>query len=153
MNTEIETMNFANHSKAGSLDSGDALTCISTGVTVARQLLKALAADLSMSSTSKVAFGHPAEQLRAWMIAARQLLSSTDDQTIDTLDIETYIRAAEQHGQDDDPDHEVGDLQDHLREMWKLLTPDQQAAFAESPEVRERVELGIGSDEDEDDDA
>jgi len=69
-------------------------------------------------------------------------------------DIEHYIRAAEQHGIDDDPDHEVGDLQDHLRDMWNLLTPEQRSAFAALSDVRARVELGTGSiDEDEDEGA
>jgi hypothetical protein len=68
-------------------------------------------------------------------------------------DLEFYIRAAEQHGKDDDPDHEVGDLQDHLRDVWTLLTSEQRAAFAALSDVRERVELGIGDDDDEDEGA
>jgi hypothetical protein len=31
-------------------------------------------------------------------------------------DVGTYIAAARQHGEDSEPDHEVGDLQDLLRE-------------------------------------
>jgi len=35
--------------------------------------------------------------------------------------------AAIQHGQDDDPDHEVGDLQEALSICLELMTPDQLA--------------------------
>jgi hypothetical protein len=36
---------------------------------------------------------------------------------------------AEQHGVDDDPDHEVGDLQDALRLALNLMTLEQLAEF------------------------
>lgn len=60
-------------------------------------------------------------------------------------DIETYISAAQQHGEDSEPDHEVGDLQDMLRVVWKLLTPQQKAAFRESEAALSTLEMG-GSD-------
>jgi hypothetical protein len=50
-------------------------------------------------------------------------------------DIETYISAAEQHGQDSEPDNEVGDLQDLLRAAWTLLAPEQKKAFAKRADV------------------
>ncbi|WP_425953221.1 hypothetical protein [Ralstonia pseudosolanacearum] len=62
-------------------------------------------------------------------------------------DIEVCIRAARQHGEDDDPDHQVGDLQDCVREMWQLMTPEQREAFMDSDGVRERLELGLHSEE------
>ena len=34
---------------------------------------------------------------------------------IDRTDIETYLGAARQHGEDEHPDHEAGDLQAMLR--------------------------------------
>ena len=37
--------------------------------------------------------------------------------------IERLIASAQRHGDMGDPDHEVGDLQDLLRPMWDLLTP------------------------------
>lgn len=61
--------------------------------------------------------------------------------------VEVCIRAAKQHGDDDDPDHEVGDLQDCLREMWVLLTPDQRNAYMSSESVIGRLELGLYSEE------
>ncbi len=47
---------------------------------------------------------------------------------MDTLDknVETLIEGARLHGENSDPDHEVGDLQDLLRECWKLMAPSQR---------------------------
>lgn len=55
------------------------------------------------------------------------------------LDVEFYIEFAEKHGEDY-PDHECGDLQDFLREMWGLLTPKQRMHFAKLPNVLEKIE-------------
>ena len=52
--------------------------------------------------------------------------------------------AAQQHGLDSDPDHEVGDLQDALRECFNLLTKEQCGV------VLGRLELW-GDDEEETD--
>jgi len=41
------------------------------------------------------------------------------------LDVETYIAAATTHGENDDPDHEVGDLQDLLRAAFSVMTESQ----------------------------
>jgi hypothetical protein len=57
-------------------------------------------------------------------------------------DVERYIDAALQHGEDSEPDHEVGDLQDYLRVMWDLLTPEQQSQFARDERVVELLESG-----------
>jgi hypothetical protein len=43
----------------------------------------------------------------------------TDDEVYQAI-----VAAAERHGQADDPDHEVGDLQDALRTACSLLSPD-----------------------------
>ncbi len=51
--------------------------------------------------------------------------------------VETYLNAARQHGEDSEPDHEVGDLQQYLRIALSLMTDDQKAAFAVHPEVVE----------------
>lgn len=56
--------------------------------------------------------------------------------------IELVLDAAKQHGEDDDPGHEAGDLQDHLRVMWKLLTPAQQIAFLKTEQVLDTIEVG-----------
>lgn len=36
--------------------------------------------------------------------------------------VETLILAAEEHGKQSEPDHEVGDLQDMLRTCWAFLS-------------------------------
>ena len=55
------------------------------------------------------------------------------------LDVEFYIEQATQHGELSDPDHEVGDLQQYLRQAWALLTPEQRIAFARSADVQETL--------------
>lgn len=39
--------------------------------------------------------------------------------------LNAILRATTEHGQDDDPDHEVGDLQAALSIILPLLTPEQ----------------------------
>ena len=56
--------------------------------------------------------------------------------------IETYIQAAKNHGELDDPDHEVGDLQDMLRIAFRLLLPGQVKAFGRAPEVEAVLDAG-----------
>lgn len=41
--------------------------------------------------------------------------------------VEKIIQAAKTHGDESEPDHEVGDLQDALREAWKRMTPEQRS--------------------------
>ncbi len=60
------------------------------------------------------------------------------------LDIDKYIDAACQHGLDSNPDHEVGDLQDLLRAMWEILSPEQKKAFTELPNIKEVLANGTG---------
>jgi hypothetical protein len=50
------------------------------------------------------------------------------------MDIETIIERCRQHGQDDEPDHEVGDLQDVLRAAWGVMTEAQKAELQATPE-------------------
>lgn len=52
------------------------------------------------------------------------------------LDAETYTNAAETHGSIDDPDHEIGDLQQLFRTAFDMLAPNQKRAFFFHPEVR-----------------
>jgi hypothetical protein len=55
---------------------------------------------------------------------------------VDTSEaVESLIEAAKRHGAESDPDHEVGDLQDFLRAIWKQLTPAQRAAALRSGPV------------------
>lgn len=52
--------------------------------------------------------------------------------------VERIIDAAQKHGEQSEPDHEVGDLQDVLRKCWEEMTVAQrQAVFAESKELIE----------------
>lgn len=51
-------------------------------------------------------------------------------------DVETYISAAEAHGSLDDPDHEVGDLQQLLTSAFGMLTIEQRTRYFLNPDVR-----------------
>jgi hypothetical protein len=51
------------------------------------------------------------------------------------LDCEFYLSVAQTHGEDSEPDHEVGDLQEFFRTVWLLLTPEQIVAFANHPDT------------------
>lgn len=55
--------------------------------------------------------------------------------------VEKILNAAEQHGRESEPEHQVGDLRDALRLAWRHLTPD----------ARERVlaEIDLWGDGDE----
>lgn len=54
--------------------------------------------------------------------------------------VELLIEAAEQHGQDSEPDHEVGDLQTYLRAAWKVLTPEQKLEVLQDDAVVDTFE-------------
>lgn len=58
-------------------------------------------------------------------------------QTTPAIDVETMIAAAERHGAESDPDHEVGDLQQILRAAWEIMTPEQRVALAADDMVQE----------------
>ena len=66
----------------------------------------------------------------------------TKDQTPHSIvfDVERLIEAARRHGEDSEPDHEVGDLQDVLRAAWAELTPDQRRRVIRSPDVSNVIE-------------
>lgn len=42
---------------------------------------------------------------------------------------QTILNAAQAHGMESEPDHEVGDLQDALIAAWKLLSSEQRVAL------------------------
>jgi hypothetical protein len=56
------------------------------------------------------------------------------------FDVEHLLTVAKQHGEDSEPDHEVGDLQDFLRVAWALLNEQQKAAFFADPAVAQTYE-------------
>lgn len=64
--------------------------------------------------------------------------------------IERLIAAAERHGQDSEPDHEVGDLQSLLRRAWELMEPHQRTTLLTSSEAEEVLEHGGDGEPDAD---
>lgn len=56
--------------------------------------------------------------------------------------IERILNAAEQHGRNDDPDHEVGDLQDVLRAAWSLMTLEQRNQLMAAAETVDVLRAG-----------
>lgn len=55
---------------------------------------------------------------------------------LSTTPLDRILAAAKAHGEDDDPDHEVGDLQEVLRAAWSRMTPEQRLMLTLSPEVQ-----------------
>lgn len=53
--------------------------------------------------------------------------------------IDHILDAARHHGEVSDPEHEVGDLQDALRQAWNLMTAAQRLALMQDDEMRSRV--------------
>ena len=53
-------------------------------------------------------------------------------------EFDALLIAANKHGMESDPDHEVGDLQDILRSCWKRLTSEQKKEV-----YREHAELVV----------
>lgn len=49
--------------------------------------------------------------------------------------VSVLFRAAEQHGQDSEPDHEVGDLQDIIVCLYERLSLEQRKEVAEDPRI------------------
>jgi rRNA maturation endonuclease Nob1 len=53
---------------------------------------------------------------------------------------EEVTDAAQKHGSESEPDHEVGDLQDALRVALNLLTPEQVEMFKQDYSVQQVLE-------------
>jgi hypothetical protein len=54
----------------------------------------------------------------------------------DLLDVEAYIRRAEDHYLDNgDADFEIGDLHAFLRAAFEIMTPEQRVAFRDHKAV------------------
>lgn len=75
--------------------------------------------------------------------AERVLAGKLPASTLQDRDIELCILGAQTHGECEEPDHEVGDLQDCVREMWRLMTRAQQQTFMASDAVRDRLEYNL----------
>ena len=56
---------------------------------------------------------------------------------LDRTDPATWLLAAEQHGAEEDPDHEFGDLQAIARAAWSRMGPEEIARFEESAIARD----------------
>lgn len=74
------------------------------------------------------------------------LLSGPEAQPepVDFEPLEPLIEGAKRHGEDSEPDHEVGDLQDFLRAMWELLTAEQRLAYVGLPAVQDTYRTATG---------
>lgn len=59
--------------------------------------------------------------------------------------LECLMEVAKSHGEDSEPDHEVGDLQDLLRPMWESMTPAQQRSYLASDAVATMLEGAAAS--------
>jgi hypothetical protein len=46
-------------------------------------------------------------------------------------DLERILAAAKNHGAVGDPDMEVGDLQQLVRDLWKFLSPEERKVFVQ----------------------
>lgn len=61
---------------------------------------------------------------------------------LDLTDLETYIDTAEQHGEMEHLDYEIGDLVAMLREVWEQLPALQRASVLESDSFAAVLETG-----------
>lgn len=60
----------------------------------------------------------------------------------DDAGLSWILQSAQAHGQADDPDHEVGDLQDAVRGMWACMSTSGHRAVLANDAVGTLVELG-----------
>jgi len=61
-----------------------------------------------------------------------------------TTDIEDLITFAAEHGENSEPDHEVGDLQTFLRVAFNILSDEQKTTFFSHAEVASTYEAARG---------
>lgn len=83
--------------------------------------------------------------LASLMVAAATLNSQNALQIEPSsgLDVETLIAAATKHGEESEPDHEVGDLQEYIRSAWAVLTEAQKTAVFLLPSVQATYENAV----------
>lgn len=62
--------------------------------------------------------------------------------------LDLILSAAKAHGENSEPDHEVGDLQAVLRAAWEIMTPGQRAALLSDPRVAEQLESELPEGDD-----
>jgi hypothetical protein len=56
--------------------------------------------------------------------------------------LDKLFESADNHGEDSEPDHTVGDLQDLLTTTWAILTPDQKRTLLQSDAVETLLDMG-----------
>ena len=80
------------------------------------------------------AFMAAISDISSWNIeAAEERLGLAEEVLGNGLkDLETVFEMAKQHGEDSDPDHEVGDLQELLRQAWEIMSPEQRLKLLQS---------------------
>jgi len=54
--------------------------------------------------------------------------------------LQAILDAAQTHGSESEPDHEVGDLQDALQAAWDLMSNEQRDQLMEQHEIKELLE-------------
>lgn len=67
------------------------------------------------------------------------------DRDADEQGINTFIAFATAHGETSDTREVIGDLSDMLRAAWRLMTPEQRAAFRDDADVLGIIEAAGGS--------
>lgn len=66
------------------------------------------------------------------------------------MDIERVLAAFARHGEDSEPDHEVGDLQDFIWLLWNVMTDEQKRFVQASADLYETLACAVGWEEAED---
>ena len=61
--------------------------------------------------------------------------TGTSDEPLPERDLSDYLGFARAHADTADTRRWVEDLEDMLRIAWKLMTPEQQAAFRSHPDI------------------
>jgi hypothetical protein len=56
--------------------------------------------------------------------------------------LDKLFESADHHGEDSEPDHTVGDLQDLLTTAWSILTLEQKRALLQSDAVETLLDMG-----------
>ena len=65
------------------------------------------------------------------------------DKPVDPTSLEfglLLLAAAQSHGENSEPDHEVGDLQTIFQACWSVMTPEQRAEMLSAREMRELLD-------------
>jgi hypothetical protein len=61
--------------------------------------------------------------------------------------LEMVLGAAKRHGEDSEPEHEVGDLQDVVWACWEVMTEDQRHQVLKAQAVADIFDSAYGEDD------